>query len=183
MPNEFSEYNSVIKIGSPYIFKLPGNTTAGQVMLSGTFNNWRDDELHMQKTASGWELAYTLGPGNYEYRYKVDGKWITDPTNPLTVKNNTRNNASFLIINPNYTFRLKGNLQARQVYLSGDFNNWNPTAFPMKRDAEGWYFQVNLPVGKTRYKFVIDGNWILDPGNKLWEQNEHGTGNSIIWLR
>jgi hypothetical protein len=32
------------------------------------------------------------------------------------------------------------------------------------------------------YKFIVDGKWILDPGNKLWEQNAENTGNSILWI-
>ena len=60
-PNEWGEYNSVIRIGKPYIFKLDGYTDAKQVVLSGSFNKWRRDELLMKKTGKGWEFPYTLG--------------------------------------------------------------------------------------------------------------------------
>jgi len=36
--------------------------------------------------------------------------------------------------------------------------------------------------GKHKYKYLVDGKWITDPNNKNWEQNEFGTGNSIIWV-
>jgi hypothetical protein len=52
----------------------------------------------------------------------------------------------------------------------------------MARDSEGWYMDVHLKPGKHRYKFVVDGEWILDPDNPLWEQNEVGTGNSVVWV-
>ncbi|ALJ01533.1 hypothetical protein DC20_17010 [Rufibacter tibetensis] len=85
-------------------------------------------------------------------------------------------------MSPNYTFRLKGHEKAKAVYVAGDFNNWDPKALLMRREGNEWVFDVHLPLGKNRYKFVVDGEWIIDPANKLWEQNEHNTGNSIIWI-
>jgi len=180
LPDGHGGYNSVIRIGKPYIFKLKGNTNASSVAIAGSFNGWRTDELLMNKTSGGWELPYVLGPGNYQYKFVVDGKWISDPENPLTADNKMGN--SFLIIQPNYTFRLKGKGNAKQVYLAGEFNSWSPNSLPMRREGDDWVFPVHLHVGKHLYKFIVDGQWILDPGNKLWEQNEYDTGNSILWI-
>jgi hypothetical protein len=181
-PNEFGDFNSVIRIGKPYLFKLNGYTNAKHVMLAGSFNKWRDDELFMNKTATGWELPYTLGGGNYEYKFKVDGKWITDPANPLTSNTDKNNRNSYVIIEPNYTFRLKGFNNAKNIFLAGDFNDWNPDAFSMIHEGNEWIFKVHLSAGKHLYKFIVDGKWIIDPNNKLWEPNENRTGNSIIWM-
>ncbi len=173
-------WNSTIAIGDPHVFKLTGFKEAKKVILAGNFNQWRDFELELRRTADGWELPYVIGPGNYEYKFIVDGKWITDPGNTLTNKNDGN---SWLIIEPNYSFRLKGFENAGKVMVAGDFNNWNPEAFAMKKTKDGWEFPVHLSPGKTRYKFIVDDKWILDPANKLWEQNEYGTGNSVIWIR
>jgi len=173
VPNEFNEFNSVIRIGKPYLFKLDGYLDAKKVVLLGSFNNWKENELFMNKTATGWELPYTIGPGNYEYRLKIDGK--------LSADSSTKNNL-VLVIQPNFTFRLKGFENARKVCLSGDINNWNPASFQMKREGDEWVFKAHLNKGKCRYKFVVDGKWILDPANKLWEQNEYKTGNSVLWI-
>jgi 1,4-alpha-glucan branching enzyme len=182
LPNEFGEYNSVLRLGKPYPFMLQGHTGAKQVILTGSFNGWREEELYMTKTASGWELPYVLAPGNYEYKYIVDGQWITDPTNPLTVTGNNNKLNSFLIIEPNYTFRVKSFATAKKVYLAGDFNNWSPNSLAMQKQGEEWVVPIHLSVGKHRYKYVVDGEWKLDPANKLWEQNELGTGNSVLWI-
>ena len=185
LPNEFeNEFNSVIRIGTPYIFKLKGYTNAKQVVLSGSFNNWREGELSMLKTSAGWELPYTLGPGNYEYRYKADGKWITDPGN-TSININTNKDVQgrgYFIVGANHTFRLKGFNTAKTVFLSGDFNGWDPDTYAMKREGDEWILAVHLSKGKHIYKFVVDGNWIRDPANNIWEQNEYGTGNSVIWF-
>ncbi len=178
-PNEFDYYNSYVTIGPPHIFKLEGFTGAKQVLLSGSFNRWREDELYMEKTATGWEIPYVLGPGNYEYKFIVDGKSMADPANSCCSTDSTR---SYLVLGPNYTFRLKGFENAKTVFLAGDFNNWSPNTLAMKQENGEWIFTVHLSPGKHLYKFVVDGQWIMDPGNELWEQNEFHTGNSVLWI-
>ncbi len=182
LPNEFNEFNSVLQIGKPYLFRLNGFAEAKKVLLTGSFNFWRRDELFMKKTGSGWELPYTIGAGNYEYRFIVDGAEMADPANPV-LSNPERDKAnSILILEPNYTFRLKGYGTAKTVILAGDFNQFNTDAFVMKKEAGEWLFTLHLSPGKHLYKFIIDGNWITDPQNKLWEQNEFGTNNSVLWI-
>jgi hypothetical protein len=178
-PNEFNDYNSVITIGEPFLFKLDGYANAREVILSGSFNKWRNNELIMIKTDFGWELPYILGAGNYEYQFIVDGKAMADPARPAYI---TGKKTSYLILHPNYTFHLKGFENARLVYLVGDFNNWVPHALAMKKENGEWIFRVHLAPGKHLYKFIVDGEWIIDPFNKLWEQNEHSNGNSVLWI-
>lgn len=182
LPNEFGDFNSVIRLGKTYRFKLDGYTNAQHVVLAGTFNNWREEELLMNKTATGWELNYALGPGNYEYKFMVDGNRITDPGNPLQVNGDRNALNSYLIIDPNYTFHLKGYPNAAKVFLAGDFNNWSPESLSMTRVGDEWIFKVHLFAGKHIYKFNVNGKWIRDPQNNTWEENEFGTGNSVIWI-
>ena len=181
LPNEFKDVNSVIRVGKPSVFKLEGYPEAKQVVLSGSFNKWRKDELFMKKTSDGWELPYTLGPGNHEYNVYVDGKQLVNVENLISI-NNESNKENYLILNANYTFRLKGFPNARKVYLVGDFNDWKPATLAMNREGDEWVFSVYLSPGKHLYKFIVDGKWIIDPGNVLWEQNEYGSGNSVIWI-
>lgn len=165
-----------------YVFKLSGYNNARKVFVAGDFNDWKPSQLPMKRTAAGWELSYVLGPGNYQYKFIVDGQWITDPANPSTVETKDRKTNSFMVVGANYTFALPGYSNAKTVYLTGDFCEWAPRAIPMRRGPKGWEASVFLGRGKHTYKFVVDGKWILDPNNKLWEDNEFGTGNSVIWL-
>lgn len=177
--NEFGEYNSVLRIGKPFIFRLDGFNNAKQVMLVGSFNGWRNNELYLQQREGGWEISYTIGAGNHEYYYLVDGSRLgrkpsgDKPSEPLNF--NT-------VVLPNHTFSLKGYDKATTVYLSGSFNNWSKTGFPMTYENGEWRIKMNLPPGKQTYKFVVDGKWMIDPANPLWESNEQGTKNSVLWL-
>ncbi len=174
-------FNSVISIGTPYLFRLKGYTNAQRVMLSGDFNNWNPDELALSKTDSGWVLPYVLKAGNYSYKFIVDNVWILDPNNELVSKDNTGNANSLLILGANQTFTLKDYLNAKEVILSGDFNSWDTSNLKMKKTEQGWTFSIYLSPGKHLYKYIVDGTWINDPGNPIWEENEVGTGNSVIW--
>lgn len=72
---------------------------------------------------------------------------------------------------------------AREVFLMGDFNNWNPKSHPMKSDQSGiWSKTVMLPAGTYEYKFLVDGNWQLDFRNNQTCPNCFGTQNSILNL-
>ena len=130
----------------------------------------------MKKTGTGWELSYTVGPGNHQYHFIVDNKVVTQSNAAENPGN------SYFIIEPNYTFRLKGFKDAKTIFLAGDFNDWSANTFAMKRVGDEWLLNVHLYQGKHLYKFIVDGKWILDPVNKLWEQNEYNTGNSVFWM-
>ena len=49
--------------------------------------------------------------------------------------------------------------------VAGTFNDWNPTATPLTRRADGtWAATLALPPGRHEYKFVVDGEWCCEPG-------------------
>ncbi|WP_185956471.1 glycogen-binding domain-containing protein [Changchengzhania lutea] len=81
--NEFHEFNSVINIKEYTAFKLRGYTDAKKVILSGSFNNWNEHELVMEKKDYGWKYVLPLKGGKHHYKFIVDGQWITDPNNSV----------------------------------------------------------------------------------------------------
>jgi 1,4-alpha-glucan branching enzyme len=53
---------------------------------------------------------------------------------------------------------------AKEVHLTGDFNQWDPVASPMRRQPDGaWLLQVPLHHGHHQYVFLVDGKPMLDP--------------------
>jgi 1,4-alpha-glucan branching enzyme len=85
-------------------------------------------------------------------------------------------------VKPNFTFRLEQHANASKVLLTGSFNGWNAEGYQMTEIDGAWQFSLYLKPGKYTYKFIVDNKWILDPANELWEDNEYGTGNSVIWI-
>ncbi|GEM_PF-124521 len=172
--------NSYISLGDTTVFFLEGFLHAKQVILCGEFNNWNEQELAMTKNDMGWIFPYVLREGSFQYKFIVDGNWIADPGNPLSIGEPPFNN-SVVQVGSNHEFRLKGYEKAEKVVLSGTFNGWNENDYRMQREGGDWVFSIYLPYGKHYYKFIVDGVWLKDPDNPLWEENEHNTGNSIVW--
>jgi 1,4-alpha-glucan branching enzyme len=70
---------------------------------------------------------------------------------------------------------------AGQVHLTGDFNDWDPAAHPMKRLPEGvWRVQIPLAQGDHHYRFVVDGKSILDPRAQRTTRDHQGQKVSLI---
>ena len=173
--------NSVLNLGQTVNFKLNGYPNAKKVILSGNFNNWKTDELSMKKVNGSWILPLTLTAGNYDYKFIVDGQWITDPLNPYYAVEQGQTN-SYISVRPNHTFKLKGYANKKRVTLNGTFDSWNTGGYSLARHGDEWIIDFYLKPGKYLYKFEVDGRWILDPDNKLWEPGENDTDNSVLWM-
>jgi len=59
-----------------------------EVFIAGTFNDWNPSSHQLTRSETGeWKITLDLAPGTYEYRFVVDGEWITDPACENKVKN------------------------------------------------------------------------------------------------
>lgn len=75
--------DTLLKVG----FELEA-PDAGSVYLAGIFNDWDTRAHPMKKGKKGtWKVKLSLGPGLYEYRFIVDGEWVTDPSCGVSVAN------------------------------------------------------------------------------------------------
>ncbi len=71
--------------------------------------------------------------------------------------------------------------EAHSVQVAGDFNSWNPGETRMEKDGDGvWRIVLPLETGRHSYKFVVDGNWIIDPSNADFEKDQWGNVNSLV---
>ena len=69
--------------------------------------------------------------------------------------------------------------RARAVALAGDFNHWQP--LPMQRSADGWWLaQVQLAHGHHQYRFLVDGQPMLDPHATGVVRDAHGERASLV---
>jgi 1,4-alpha-glucan branching enzyme len=68
-------------------FKLDA-PQAQTVGVAGGFNNWDAAKTPMRKGGSGtWFARVSLVSGRHEYRFVVDGNWISDPNAKESVPN------------------------------------------------------------------------------------------------
>jgi len=165
------------------LIKLNGYTTSKQIILTGSFNNWDEAAICMKPLDEGWEMHLTLAPGIYEYKFIADGKWLLDPVNSEKRPNQYGTDNSVLHVKKQLRFVLNGFPEARQVILAGSFNDWNEKALKMRKTDAGWQTELPLEGGKHLYKYIVDGQWMTDPGNRRTEMDSEGNVNSVLLVR
>ena len=70
---------------------------------------------------------------------------------------------------------------AREVFLAGDFNDWDEKAHPMRRQPDGaWRLEMLLNHGHHHYVFVADGTHMLDPRANGVGRNHRGEKVSVV---
>lgn len=70
--------------------------------------------------------------------------------------------------------------EAKEVLVAGDFNQW--IAEPLIRRRENGLWQRIFPLrrGGYHYKFLVNGEWKLDPGALANRENSFGSQDSYI---
>ena len=73
------------------------------------------------------------------------------------------------------------NPAAKQVFVAGSFNNWQPEQTPLMAVGNGrWTGGLVVGPGRHEYLFVVDGQWLPDPNARESVQNPFGGRNSVL---
>jgi 1,4-alpha-glucan branching enzyme len=171
--------------GVLFSYKAPSEAPR-YVMVSGDFNNWEHPLLMTKNRYDVFlyflnetkEKAIVLKDGKYRYRYLVEGVWMNDAHNDKTMYDNSGTELSYFevfrpiilpernpthIDNNSYIFYYE-NGEAEEVYIVGDFNNWNPYSHSLKKNKTGlWEVELDIPPGTYAYRFIVDGVFRPDP--------------------
>lgn len=202
----------VIESGPPLItedgilfsYKQKGESPR-YVMVSGDFNRWENPIL-MKKNRHGVfvllynkedEKAIVLNKGKYRYLYLIDGVWVKDYLNNKSVYDHYGTELSYfevftpiiilknnpVKVNDNKYIFYYENKSAKNVSIAGDFNNWNPFSFPMRKNKSGlWEVELYIPQGSYSYRFIVDGIHRKDPLGMTLVQDRFGDEVSYLTL-
>jgi 1,4-alpha-glucan branching enzyme len=81
------DYHGPEMIRKGVVFAYASERPVNKVYLTGSFNAWRpqDKDYALRQERSGnWTIVVPLDPGVYQYKFVVDGRWVTDPSNTNT---------------------------------------------------------------------------------------------------
>lgn len=71
--------------------------------------------------------------------------------------------------------------EAKEVFLAGEFNQWDTESLPMKKDGDGvWKYKMVLASGHYEYKIFADGSWVENIRGPEVASNPFGTQNLVI---
>lgn len=105
--------SSSLKAESPVISKKPHspkclitvqfqwNGNANEVFLTGSFAKWSTQFIMIETQKNQFEISLNLPPGEYEYKYIVDGEWKVDDSRPLITNKKGEENNYLLVIDNN----------------------------------------------------------------------------------
>ncbi len=169
-----------------------------KVVVSGDFNKWSEKGWKMKKIGPyTFQLRKKLRDFNddftWQFKFLINGRYWADPyerrVDEKVISDDIWEgvyNLDVYNVQPvesgNAAFFLAGFPEAKQVILAGEFNGWNEHGLKMEKTAAGWRMNLELPVGRYEYKFIVDGNWMHDPTNPETVRNMHGTLNSVMRL-
>jgi phosphotransferase system HPr (HPr) family protein len=74
-------------VSIPTTFIWTATPESKQVFLAGDFNGWDPQSSPMTRRANKFSKSIKLAPGQYQYKFLVDGVWHADQSAPLTVSN------------------------------------------------------------------------------------------------
>jgi len=130
-------------------------------------------------------------PKNFTHIISDDKRFLTLITNnqmlpPLTtIKVWAKGSGFTLVVRKNrklpitFTFDPKGQ-KVSHIQIAGQINDWNPAATNLTFDGKVYKTTLLLNPGKYHYQVVIDGKWMLDPANPVFEDNGMGGYNSVL---
>jgi len=158
--------------GGQTLFKYIGTSEISDVKVSGSFNNWVD--IPLVRSGNEWTLQEELLPGKYEYGFKVNGTWMSDPLNKNRGNSEAGDPISYLtvdqyakkapIINDkevtftyssyDHSSLLEFDAETSYVAVRGSFNDW--LEIPLtKKTNNTWSLKKTLPEGNYYYEFVV----------------------------
>merc|ERR1712168_648601 len=63
------------------------------------------------------------------------------------------------------------------VSVAGSWDGWKQ--HPLTRVGERWVGKLVLARGRHEYKYVVDGEWVHNPG-RAWARDKQGNVNNVI---
>jgi 1,4-alpha-glucan branching enzyme len=70
--------------------------------------------------------------------------------------------------------------EAREVFIAGEFNNWDTRVNPLKKDQNGmWKLTLPLMPGRYEYRFLTDEKWENDRSCSGCVPNTFGSMNCV----
>jgi hypothetical protein len=80
----------------------------------------------------------------------------------------------------NVVFRYEDG-RRKSVEVAGDFTGWLP--LPLYSIAGRFSRRVAISPGRYQYRFIVDGEWMLDPSNGITEDSSSGRANNVLVVR
>jgi 1,4-alpha-glucan branching enzyme len=107
----------------------------------------------------------------HQHQIPTEEEAMSTSSSAKTAKGATKRRITFTLVAP----------EAKAVAVTGSFCDWQPSAYPLNRDANGkWKRIVTLVPGRYEYQFIVDDAWRVDPDCPERVGNPFGGENCVL---
>lgn len=168
-PAQYGKTNLILTV-----FRWPRHIPANSVSLKGSFDGWeRDIPLSRSSPSSDWSCTIPLPPGKVHFKYIVDDRYVTSPSEPVVNDENGKFN-NLRVVHASAKFRWPTSLLGgKNVSVIGEWGSWEGEPLRLDLvDRLGGFAKVSsqshelaccLPPGEYAYQFVVDGQIMTNP--------------------
>ena len=153
------------------VFRWPRHIPCTTVSLKGSFDGWEKEyPLTRASLKSDWSCVLHLPPGRIHFKYVVDGRYMTSPSEPVVnEESGSYNNLRLVHASAHFSWPtplLGGN----SVSVAGEWNSWEtPLELNLVEKntvSRGGKHELHccLPPGKYAYHYIVDGQAKVNPG-------------------
>lgn len=178
--SEGKAYDLLIKSPAKKFVTLRlADETYGKVQIKGEMNAWDPAATVVNKENGEWTTRLELNPGNYQYKYIVDGNEINDPHNELVVSNGSGGTNSLLVIDKpqkdNLPWLKTIEHSPSSITLSSSnsatevFAYWENTRLTVTRKASHLILPIPAQALLQQRSFV-----------RVWAYNDEGISNDLL---
>jgi putative ABC transport system permease protein len=150
------------------VFTLYQHLNADSVTVAGDFNNWNKKEKLLTKVDGHWETSLMFSPGEYEYKFFVDGKDLLDPENPNTVIEGDKGQYINNVLKVDFSTKNKNIREISKVIEKAYYAEaslFDLFTFPMIAGSSDFLDQPNTVLVSSSFAKVFFGN--EDPLEKM----------------
>lgn len=153
------------------VFRWPRHIPCKNVSLKGSFDGWENEyPLTRASSKSDWSCVLNLPPGRTHFKYVVDGRYMTSPSEPVVNEaSGSYNNLRLVHASAHFSWPTPL-LGGESVSVVGEWNSWEiPLELHMvekNKMGRGGKHELHccLPPGKYVYHYLVDGQAKVHPG-------------------
>jgi len=166
-------------------FEWNGSNAVEKVQLAGSFTQWEpvDMEKNSESGSEKWALKLDLSPGEYEFKFVVDGKWLHNELLPTKTNDVGSVNNVITVEEKALSMSTASSIEAIDEDEIDDDEGWEVIQNPQIEIERKFIVPDNYHERLTAQGFQLQQEFDEVLVDKYYDTNEHALIMEDHWLR